>query len=83
MGDDIILDITFQNQDETVLQAMAEALLSASIIYYTGVVSEKVKDIRFTVNLPGNNSEQHTHTHTLARPHTQEHVCACMLQWNT
>lgn len=56
LGYDIELDIEIHNPGG--LEKTVNALLSGSVVYYTGVVSNDLKPIKFTTTIPGNSSEQ-------------------------
>lgn len=68
LGYDIELDIEFHNPGG--VEKMVNALLSGSVVYYTGVISNDLKEMTFTATVPGNSSEQqplsltYSHTHT-------------------
>lgn len=55
MGSDIELDIEFYNQGD--LEMVTEALMSRSVIYYTGVVCNNMQEMRFIVTIPGHDGE--------------------------
>lgn len=73
LGYDIELDIEFHNPGG--LDKMVEALLSGSVVYYTGVMSSDLKKIQFTATIPGNSSEQRARSH--ARTHAGRQACTC------
>lgn len=55
VGNDIELDIEFYNPGD--LEMATEALMSSSVIYYTGVVSNNMKEMKFVLTIPGQNGE--------------------------
>uniref|UniRef100_A0A3Q3XGQ2 protein-glutamine gamma-glutamyltransferase n=1 Tax=Mola mola TaxID=94237 RepID=A0A3Q3XGQ2_MOLML len=59
MGQDILLEVEFQNVSD--LEKVVNALLSGSVIYYTGVIANDFKEEAFSVIIPGKKSEQRVH----------------------
>ncbi|XP_056869457.1 coagulation factor XIII A chain-like [Takifugu flavidus] len=55
LGYNIELDIEFHNPGG--LEKMVNALLSGSVVYYTGVISNDLKEIKFTATVAGNSME--------------------------
>eukprot|EP00066_Takifugu_rubripes_P028254 XP_011617520.1 PREDICTED: coagulation factor XIII A chain [Takifugu rubripes] len=55
LGYDIELDIEFHNPGG--LEKMVNALLSGSVVYYTGIISNDLKEIKFTATVAGNSKE--------------------------
>lgn len=56
VGQDIILEVEFQNLGD--LEKVVNALLSGSVIYYTGVIANDFKEEAFSVIIPGKKSER-------------------------
>lgn len=65
MGQDILLEVEFQNVSD--LEKVVNALLSGSVIYYTGVIANDFKEEAFSVIIPGKKSEQRVHVCGTAR----------------
>lgn len=55
MGNDIELDIEFYNPGD--MEMVTEALMSRSVIYYTGVISHNMKEMKFVITIPGHDGE--------------------------